>query len=274
MPARAPLKAASFAASTAAYMSRCLCGRLADHDRPRQVRAVPVHASPEVELQEVAVADLARGHRGVRACRVLTAGDDRRECDVLRAVRAHPPLELDRDVDLAHAGLDEAEYVVERGVGDRRRAHDGLDLHRLLHLAQLLDPLVDHGHASGELLGDELEPPVWDRGLQGQTRYPLALQLLAKLDVHRLTLESDRPGRSFRRRPRGLRIPEVRVEPRHIPGHDAHRGDTVVEDAIEPGDVAHVHRKGHEDRLDLLARQSAPQRRESGIHVHFSRPFT
>ena len=79
-------------------MRQVACGGLAHEQRARHVRAVAAHLRPEVEQQHLAGADRRVAGRAVRQrrARARQAGDI--EGQRLGAVRAHLPLEVQRQL--------------------------------------------------------------------------------------------------------------------------------------------------------------------------------
>ena len=117
--------------------------RVAHEQRPRHVRAVPGDLGAEVEQQHLARRDLPRSRRAVGQRRVGAREARDVECQRLRAVGPHLPLELEGQLVLADAAADRRQQPLQRSVGDGSGGGDPFDFGRLLDLPVPLDPALD-----------------------------------------------------------------------------------------------------------------------------------
>ena len=122
-----------------------------EDDGAGHVGVVAVDGRAEVELEEVAVAQLGGVGPVVRDRRVGAGGDDRLEGRRLRAERQHPGVELPADLQLGAARAQRAlgGELGQRLVGDGAGAAQRLDLVVVLDRAQAPRPPAGPMTSSG-----------------------------------------------------------------------------------------------------------------------------
>ena len=228
---------ASCARRTTAVRLLELGRQLPGDERPRAVRAVPVHAAARVDDHRLPHLDPAVARHGVRRRAGLARPDRGGERRIIGAAfvheLGHPPDEI--TLRAADEGL--LGQPCERLGEDRRRAPHRGQLGAVLHLAQLLDePAASHELDPG--CRKRLVAPVRQRlRLEADpTRQPIrqvAVEVAARLD--RLDA-ADRPC--------AVRVPEVREELNAV-ALDEQRGIR----AVEAAEIADVHRVRDEERL-------------------------
>jgi hypothetical protein len=224
---------------------------------------VALHQGAEVELDDVATAELARGGRVMRLGGVLTERGDGVERQPVAAGLAHRELQLDGQVALGHPLHELADHLLEPLVGDGLGPADQRELVGVLDPAELLDLRADGrelkaGRALVQVLEElirhagRLEPDAGDpqvaaagtevveeaRGVHG----PLQVgDLVARLLV----------------------VAEVGEEPGVVGGQQQLRVR-----AGEPGQVADVDQAGDEHRLDVECVQALGETASSYRVIH------
>ena len=215
-----------------------LVGGLTHDDRAGHVAAVVAEGRAVIHEDEVALLDDPVARYRMRVGRIGPGGDDGAEGEAVGAVLEHEVLEFGPRLLLGHTRTQDAQHVLEGGVGDLRAPHE-LDLLGILDGAHDLQVLMHERQrdAHGQVLEGALEGAEEPDLHVVLDRHHAAARIAGSggdpaRDI--VAVHIDLPGVARRKvLLEGVEVPRVGVEKAGVTGDDGSMG-------ILPGVIEHA----------------------------------